>query len=94
LQFGHWRHESTMHPTAATSPTFSFVTLLPTLITRPTISCPGTIGNIDPPHSSRAEWMSEWHTPQCVISIWTSRSPGSRREKVNGANGDVGLWTA
>jgi hypothetical protein len=38
--------------------------------------------------------MSEWQTPQCVISIWTSRSPGSRRENAKGANADVGLWTA
>jgi len=34
--------ESTMQPTAATSPGLNFVTAEPTLVTRPTISWPGT----------------------------------------------------
>ncbi len=43
-----------MQPTPAISPTAKRVTSVPTAATRPTISWPGTIGKIDPPHSSRA----------------------------------------
>src|SRR5712692_2061286 len=48
-------HEPTMQPTPARSPTLNFFTSLPTPATRPTISWPGTIGKMDPPHSSRTE---------------------------------------
>jgi hypothetical protein len=58
------RHESTKQPTPTLWPGFHFLTCSPTLTTRPTISWPGTMGKIDPPHSSRAWWMSEWQTPQ------------------------------
>ena len=53
-----------MQPTAARSPTLKLSTSAPTADTRPTISWPGTTGYIDGPHSLRAVWMSEWHTPQ------------------------------
>ena len=76
-----------MQPTPARSPTLNFVTPSPTRVTRPMISWPGTIGNVALPHSSRAWWTSEWHTPQKRISIWTSPGRGSRRSTVNGASG-------
>jgi hypothetical protein len=44
LQFTQVRQESTMQPTAARSPTFSFFTPEPVCVTRPTISWPGTQG--------------------------------------------------
>jgi hypothetical protein len=53
-----------MHPTPARSPSASFFTSAPARTTRPTISCPGTIGNIEPPHSSRTWCTSEWQIPQ------------------------------
>src|SRR4051812_48785898 len=43
-QLAHVPHESTRPPTAARSPGLNFVTLGPTLVTRPTISWPGTQG--------------------------------------------------
>ena len=44
LHSGQVRSESTMQPTAARSPTLNLVTAEPTLVTRPTISWPGTQG--------------------------------------------------
>src|SRR3954470_3407180 len=41
------------------------------------------------PHSLRVKWMSEWQTPQKSMVMWTSRSPGARRSKANGASGAV-----
>ena len=76
-----------MQPVAPMSPTLSFVTLLPTLVTRPTISWPGTQAYWVPGHSLRAVWTSEWHTPQNKISISTSVGPGSRRGMLIGASG-------
>ena len=64
-----------MQPTAAMSPALNFVTVLPTLVTRPTISWPGTTGytvGITSFHSLRTWCKSEWHTPQKSISICTS----------------------
>jgi hypothetical protein len=81
------RQESTMQPTPTVSPTLTLVTCGPTSTARPTISWPGTIGNAELPHSPRAWWMSEWHTPQNWISILTSRGPGKRRSKLQGASG-------
>ena len=78
-----------MQPTPARSPTLNRVTCAPTPATRPTISWPGTMGKIEPPHSSRAWWMSEWQTPQNRMSMRTSRGPGSRRSIVNGPSGAV-----
>src|SRR5258707_1393962 len=52
LHWAHFRHESTKHPTPTLSPTLYFVTLFPTALTTPAISCPGTMGKIEPPHSS------------------------------------------
>ena len=69
------------------SPTLNLVTLEPTAVTMPTISWPGTIGKAELPHSLRAWWMSEWQTPQYLISITTSSSRGSRRSKVKGVSG-------
>lgn len=40
-----------MHPMAARSPGAKEVTLEPTATTSPTISWPGTIGNLELPHS-------------------------------------------
>ncbi len=53
-----------MQPTPARSPGLNFVTWAPTALTRPTISWPGTMGKMDPPHSSRTWWRSEWQMPQ------------------------------
>ena len=61
-----------MQPTPARSPARSFVTAEPARTTRPTISCPGTIGKSEPPHSSRAWWTSEWQTPHQSMAISTS----------------------
>src|SRR5215467_60975 len=86
--------ESTRHPTAARSPSLNFVTAEPTLVTRPTISWPGTHGytvGITPLHSSRTWWRSEWQIPQKRISICTSGSVGSRRAIVAEASDDVAL---
>src|SRR5688500_2918641 len=44
---------------------------------------------MDPPHSSRTWWMSEWHTPQKAMSIRTSWARGSRRSIVSGPRGAV-----
>ena len=44
LHWGQVRSESTRQPTAARSPGLYLVTAEPTLVTRPTISWPGTIG--------------------------------------------------
>src|SRR3954471_15451824 len=94
LQFGQVRSESTMQPTAARSPGLYLVTAEPTLVTRPTISWPGTIGytvGMNSLHSLRTEWRSEWQMPQNRISIWTSRSVGSRRGIGADAMGAVAL---
>src|ERR1041385_360407 len=64
LQLAQVRHESTMQPTAARSPTLKRVTSLPTAVTRPTISCPGTTGYVVLVHSLRTVCRSEWQTPQ------------------------------
>ncbi len=79
-----------MQPTPARSPTVKPSTSAPTALTRPTISCPGTIGNSVCPHSPRAVWRSEWQTPQKRISIETSRGPGSRRSIASEMRG----WSA
>src|SRR3989442_14207095 len=50
-QFSQVRHESTMHPTALRSPGLNLVTRKPTRVTRPTISWPGTQGQIVLCHS-------------------------------------------
>src|SRR6185312_7464707 len=87
-QLAQVRQESTMQPTAASSPGLKFFTWFPTAVTRPTISCPGTQGYVVFVHSLRAVCRSEWQTPQKRISIWMSRGPGSRRSNENGASGD------
>src|SRR5690349_23661973 len=86
-----------MQPTATRSPGLYLVTPEPTLVTRPTISCPGTIGYfvaINSLHSLRTEWRSEWQIPQKRISICTSRSAGSRRAMIVEASRDVSLAAA
>ncbi|MCY1436669.1 hypothetical protein D9M71_528000 [compost metagenome] len=88
------RHESTMQPTPTRSPTLCVVTLSPTAVTRPMISWPGISGYTAMPHSLRAWWMSEWHTPQYRISMATSSGRGLRRSKFMGARGLVGVWAA
>ena len=84
LHASHWRQESTKQPTPTISPTLNLPASTPALLTLPTISWPGTIGKIEPPHSSRTWWTSEWHTPQYKMSINTSGAPGSRRSIENG----------
>src|SRR5690606_32391216 len=79
LQLSHSRQLSTIQPTPAKSPTLNFVTPSPTLVIRPTISCPCTFGYTVPPHSLRAVCKSEWHTPQYKISISTSLAVTARR---------------
>src|SRR5579862_1512650 len=91
---GQVRSESTRQPTAARSPGLNLVTAEPTLITRPTISCPGTIGytvGMNSLHSLRTECRSEWQIPQNKISICTSFSVGSRLGILVEANGNVAL---
>src|SRR5580658_6953478 len=88
------RSESTRQPTAARSPGLNFETAEPTLVTRPTISWPGTMGYTvgrKALHSLRTEWRSEWQMPQNRISIWTSCSVGSRRAILVEARDDVAL---
>src|SRR3954470_21699183 len=79
LQYSHSRQESTMQPTPTMSPTLYLLTWPPTLTTLPTISCPGTTGHIEGPHSLRAVCRSEWQTPQNKISISTSCGVGFLR---------------
>src|SRR4030095_41456 len=91
------RSESTRQPTAARSPDLNFLTAEPTLVTRPTISCPGTQGYTVGKtlfHSSRTVWRSEWQIPQKRMSSCTSRSVGSRRGIVVETSDDVGLAAA
>ena len=89
-QASHSRHESTNTPTPTVSPMRQRVTSSPTPTTVPTISWPGTIGKIEPPHSSRAWWMSLWQTPQKRMSMTTSWGRGSRRSNSKGPSGAVG----
>jgi hypothetical protein len=86
--------ESTMQPTPAGSPTLKRFTPRATRVTRPTISWPGTMGKIDPPHSSRAWWMSEWQMPHHSMAISTSLLRGSRRSITVGASGEVAVSAA
>ncbi|MNU87831.1 hypothetical protein D3C71_776280 [compost metagenome] len=83
-----------MQPTPAKSPTLKAVTPAPTSVTRPMISCPGTIGNVELPQSSRAWCRSEWQMP--LYRIWMRTSPActGRRSKENGTSGAVWSWTA
>ncbi len=53
-QSGQVRQESTRQPTPTVSPTLNFFTPLPTAVTRPTISWPGTAGYCVKCHSLRA----------------------------------------
>jgi hypothetical protein len=76
-----------MQPTPARSPALKRVTAAPTRRTVPTISWPGTMGKVAPPHSSRTWWRSEWQTPQKAMSSSTSFGPGSRRSNSNGTSG-------
>ncbi|MNH05813.1 hypothetical protein D3C79_651610 [compost metagenome] len=76
-----------MQPTPTLSPGLKRVTALPTRLTRPMISWPGTMGYMLLPQSLRALCRSEWQTPQYWISITTSSGRGSRRSKWKGASG-------
>src|SRR5689334_19741653 len=49
---------------------------------------------MEPPHSSRAWWMSLWQTPQNRMSMTTSRGPGSRRSMASGARAALGFAAA
>src|SRR6202034_3738869 len=94
LHSGQVPSESTMQPTAARSPGLNLLTAEPTLVTRPTISWPGTIGytvGMNSLHSFRTECRSEWQIPQNRISICTSCSVGSRRAIVVEAIGEFAL---
>src|SRR5262250_2360728 len=96
-QLAQVRSESTMQPTAAVSPTLKPRTSRPTAETLPTISWPGTHGytvGIALSHSLRTWCRSEWHTPQWLISICTSRGPGARRWMECGASLEVALAAA
>src|SRR5262249_22519338 len=78
-------------------PSLNFLTALPTLVTRPTISWPGTQGytvGIISFHSLRTWCRSEWHTPQKRISSCTSCGRGARRATVCGARAPVELGAA
>ena len=63
-QLGQVRQLSTMQPTPARSPGLKPFTWAPTAVTFPTISWPGTMGYLEPPHSLRTWWRSEWQMPQ------------------------------
>src|SRR4051794_20986065 len=76
-----------MQPTPTRSPTLYFVTEEPTAETMPAISCPGTIGKMAVPHSSRTWWMSLWQMPANLTSIWTSSSRSARRSISAGSSG-------
>ena len=64
LHSGQVRQESTKQPTPTLSPTLYFVTLFPTAVTTPAISCPGTMGKIEaraeihPTHRASGEYRS------------------------------------
>src|ERR1043166_817754 len=97
LQLEHTRQESTIQPTAAMSPSLNFFTAVPTFVTRPTISWPGTHGytvGITAFHSLRTWCRSEWHTPQNRISSCTSCGRGARRAIACAAKAPVGLGAA
>ena len=83
-----------MQPTPTGSPALKRVTADPTALTRPMISCPGTIGNLLLPQSLRAWCRSEWQTPQNRMSITTSSGRMARRSATNGTTGVVADWAA
>lgn len=56
LYLSHFMHDSTKQPTPTRSPGFRLLTLGPTSVTMPTISWPGTMGKMPPPHSSFTWW--------------------------------------
>ena len=56
-----------MQPTPTRSPTLWLVTSVPTSVTMPTISWPGTTGNGWVPQSPLTVWMSEWQMPAYSI---------------------------
>ena len=47
--------------------TLKVSTLAPTSVTIPTISCPGTMGKVELPHSPLIWCRSEWQIPEWVI---------------------------
>src|SRR5438132_1253291 len=90
---GHTRHESTMQPTPARSPSRKRDALVPWDTTRPTISWPGTTGKWVVPQSSFTLCTSLWQMPQYRISIATSWGPGSRRSMDMRATGPLAVRT-
>src|ERR1700722_16982764 len=80
LHSGHVPSEPTRQPTAARSPGLNLVTAGPTLVTRPTISWPGTQGG------------AGGVTPFPSLRAW-ARSVGSRLGIDVEANCDVALET-
>ena len=94
-QFGQVRHESTMQPTAASSPSLNFFTSRPDLddAADDFVTGHAGVGRV-PPHSLRAVCKSEWQTPQKRISICTSVAVGGRRSIAKGASGDVAALAA
>jgi hypothetical protein len=81
------RQLSTMGPTPTICPGLKLETPVPTAVTQPTISWPGTQGKGTRGHSPRTLCRSEWQTPQYRTSIATSLAPGSRRSMVWGTSG-------
>ncbi len=63
-QAAQCRQLPTMQPTPTVSPMRKPITSLPTALTWPTISCPGTQGYSVPAHSARTVCKSEWQMPQ------------------------------
>ena len=80
-QYLQAKHESTMHPTPTTSPIAKPLdaAFLPTSVTVPMSSCPGTIGYRVFPKSFIAKCRSVWHIPQYAKSKLTSSSPTACR---------------
>ena len=64
-------------PTSASSAqlTLKVSTSAPTSVTMPTISCPGTMGKVELPHSPLIWCKSEWQIPEWVICTRTSSGP-------------------
>jgi hypothetical protein len=67
---------------------FKFCNMVAYAVTRPIISCPGTIGYMAPPNSFLAWCRSEWQIPQYKIFNSTSCGNTSRRGMFISFSGD------
>ena len=81
VQNPHVPHVSPSHGTPTRSPTLKPWLPGPTSATRPTISCPGTIGILASGNSPSTTCRSVRHTPQALtaITIWPGAARGIAR---------------